>query len=195
MTSRRLLAAVALLIAVGTALPAQRRPGVGMGFYTTTGLLTGDIEGGSVTSSASVALAPTFALSGLVTASFRARRKHAWIGGLRVTALSLGNRRSCIVEGGPGCRSRRFEERGALLTGGAFDVRAAVLRAMVGPSLYDVAGQGARLGTAVRVDFSAPQLRGSSPTLFVTRTFLGSERGEPVGMTTLGAGFRWVRKR
>ena len=81
------------------------------------------------------------------------------------------------------------------MAGGAFDIRSTVLRAMVGPALYNVEGQGARLGTAVRIDFASPRLRGRTPTLFFTRTFLGSQRGEQLAISTLGAGFRWIRKR
>lgn len=166
-----------------------------MGFYTTTGLVTADVEAGSVTSSSASALGPSFAISGVVTAPLRRQSKRAWIAGIRATPLSIGNRRRCVVDDAAGCRNRRFEELGALLTGGAFDVRATVLRVMAGAAVYNVKDDGARIGTTVRVDFSAPQLRGSSPTLFLSRTFLGSQRGEGVGLTTLGAGFRWVRKK
>ena len=50
-----------------------------MGFYTTTDLLTGDIEGGSITSSTSQASAPRFAVSLLVTAPLKRASKRAWI--------------------------------------------------------------------------------------------------------------------
>jgi len=66
---------------------------------------------------------------------------------------------------------------------------------MVGPSLHQVEQEGARIGTTVRADFASPRLRGSTPVLFLSRTFLGSQRGEAVGLTTLGLGFRWIRKR
>lgn len=191
-----LAVSVALGIVVRTPLTAQRRPGMDMGFYTTTGLLTGDLEGGSVTSSTSLAESPTIAVSLLLTAPLKRMPKRAWIAGVRVNAFGLGNNGSCFITPGSGvCQDRRFEERAALLAGGAFDIRSAVLRAMIGPTLYNVEGQGARLGTAVRLDFAAPRLRGPTPTLFFTRTFLGSQRGEQLAISTLGAGFRWVRKR
>ena len=130
-----------------------------------------------------------------MTTGFKRVPKRAWIAGVRANAIAFGNGRSCIVTPGTSsCQSPRFEERGALLAGGAFDIRATILRAMVGPALYSVERQGTRVGTSLRVDFAAPRLSGPTPTLFFTRTFLGSQRGEAVGMSTLGAGFRWVRK-
>lgn len=187
--------AVSLSVTLPTQLVAQRRPGVGMGFYTTTGLLTADVEAGSVTSSTETARAPSFALSLLVTTGFKRVPKRAWIAGVRANALSLGNGRMCIViPGTDSCQSPRFVERAALLAGGAFDIRSTILRAMVGPALYSVELAGTRIGTSLRVDFAAPRLSGPTPTLFFTRTFLGSQRGEAVGLSTLGAGFRWVRK-
>lgn len=194
-----LVAAAAFAVSLSAMLPvqlgAQRRPGVGMGFYTTTGLPTVDLEGGSVNSSTSTARAPSFALSLLATTGLKRVPKRAWIVGVRANALSLGNGRTCIeLSGTTKCQSPRFVERGAVLAGGAFDIRATILRAMVGPALYSVEREGTRVGTSLRVDFAAPRLSGPTPTLFFTRTFLGSQRGEAVGMSTLGAGFRWVRK-
>lgn len=191
---------VAILLAATLAIPAlltaQRRPGVFTGFYSTTGLLTGDLEAGSVTSSTSLAEVPTVALSLLVTAPIKRAPKRAWIAGLRATPLGLGNGDSCVVAlGVNGCLNRRFEERVTLLTGGAFDIRSTILRAMVGPGLYSVEGQGTRIGPVLRVDYASPRLRGPTPTLFFTRSFLGSQGGESVGISTLGASLRWVRKR
>jgi hypothetical protein len=189
-------AVLAVAVAVPALLTAQRRPGVGTGFYTTTGLLTGDLEVGSVSSSTSFAEAPTVAMSALLTAPLRRAPRRAWIVSLRATPLGVGNGDSCVVAlGVDGCLNRRFEERAALLSGGAFDIRSTVLRGMVGPALYSAEGQGARIGTVLRIDYAAPRLRGPTPTLFFTRTFLGSQRGESVGISTLGAGLRWVRKR
>lgn len=191
-----LSAAVSFAITAPTDLSAQRRPGVGMGFYTTTGLLTADVEAGPVNASTALAEEPTVILAGLVTAPLKKSPKRAMIVGLRATAINLGNNESCFVSVGiSGCQNRRFEERAALLVGGAFDIRSTVFRAMVGPALYDVEEQGARFGTQLRLDLASPRLRGSTPTLFFTRTYLGSQRGESVVMSTLGAGFRWVRKR
>jgi hypothetical protein len=167
-----------------------------MGFYTTTGLLTADVEAGSVSSSTVYAEAPSFAASVLVTGPLVKGRKHAWIAGARGTALSFGHNDGCYIETGrQGCQNLRFTERVAVLAGGAFDIRYTVVRAMVGPVLYQVENSGARVGTQLHLDFVAPRLRGPSPTLFVTRAFLGSQRGSAVGITTLGAGLRWVRKK
>jgi hypothetical protein len=191
-------AALAGLVAAGspTALDAQRRPGVGMGFYTYTGLLTADVEVGSITSSTALAEVPTVGVSVLVAAPIKKAAKRAWIAGLRANAFGIGNGGSCYVTPEvTGCQDRRFTERGALMTGGAFDIRSTVLRVMTGPSLYTVQGQGARLGTALRLDYGSPRQRGATPTLFFTRTYLGSERGEQLAVSTLGASFRWVRKR
>lgn len=175
---------------------AQRRPGQNFGFYTTTGLVTGDVEAGSVNSSNEFAEAPSFALSGLLTTRVRQGRKTAWIAGVRGTVLSLGNNDQCIVQfGTPGCLNRRFTERAALLTGGAFDIRSTILRAMVGPAVYSVQGGGTRVGTQVRLDYAAPRRNGPTPTLFLSRTMLGSERGRSAGIATFGAGLRWVRRR
>ncbi len=199
--SFRTFAACTVFAALSLALPwhgadAQRRPGQNFGFYTTTGLVTGDIEVGTVTSSTEVAEAPTVAVSVLLTTRLVQRRKSAWIVGVRGTALSLGNSDPCFVEAdAPGCQDRRFTERAALLTGGAIDIRSTILRAMVGPALYDVQGSGLRVGTQLRIDYAAPRLNGPTPTLFLTRSILGSERGSAVGLTTFGAGFRWVRRR
>ncbi|MFN8716783.1 MAG: hypothetical protein ACK50C_07335 [Gemmatimonadaceae bacterium] len=178
-----------------TQLAAQRRPGVPMGFYTTTGLPTADVEAGSVTTSSSLAEAPTVALSLLVTGAVKRMPKRAVIVGLRATPLAFGNADSCVVAPGvSGCLNRRFTERVGILVGAAFDIRSTLLRTTIGPTLYNVEEQGARIGTTVRVDFASPRLRGPTPTLFFTRTFLGSQGGEPAAHSTLGAGFRWVRK-
>ncbi len=136
-------AAFAAFAAVSLAVPqrgaeAQRRPGVPMGFYTTTGLLTLDIEAGSVTSTTELTESPRFAVSALITGPVVKQAKRAWIYRARGTALSLGN--------GDRCSGARWRNR-----------------------LCD-------------------------PTLFLTRSFMGSERGQAVGITTLGAGPRWVRK-
>ncbi len=188
--------AVLSLIVPPRRADAQRRPGQNFGFYTTTGLLTGEIEAGSVNATTEFAEAPSFAVSGLLTTRLVQRRKSAWIIGVRGTVLSLGNSDQCIVERGtPGCQDRRFTERAALLTGGAFDIRSTILRAMVGPALYDVEGSGLRVGTQLRLDYAAPRRSGPTPTLFFTRSLLGSQRGRAVGLSTFGAGIRWVRRR
>lgn len=195
--SRRVVLAAALLALAPCAAPleAQRRPGVGMGFYTYTGLLTVEVEGGSVTSSTPYVEAPAFAVSGLGTAPLRRGKHRAWLAAARVTALNLGNRGCYVMIGATGCQDVRFVERGALLTGAAIDIRSTLLRVLAGPALVSAEGRGTRLGTTLRLDYTAPSVHGSSPTLFLTRTFLGSERGTTAGLTTLGAGFRWVRKR
>jgi len=174
---------------------AQRRPGQNFGFFTTTGLLTGEIEGGSVNSTTEFAEAPTAAASGLLTTRVVQRRKSAWIVGVRATALSLGNSECVSEAGSTDCLDRRFTERVALLTGGAFDIRSTMLRAMIGPVLYSVQGSGLRAGTQIRLDYAAPRLSGPTPTVFITRSALGSQRGRSVGFTTFGAGLRWVRRR
>lgn len=184
-----------LTVALPSLLSGQRRPGVNMGFYTTTDLLTGDVEGGSITSSTTQANAPLFAVSLVVTAPLKRASKRAWIAGLRATPIGLGNTASCVrATGEDGCQNGPFNERIGVLAGSAFDIRSRILRTMVGPTLYQVEGQGARIGTTVRVDFASPRLHGPTPTLFFTRTFLGSQRGRAVALSTLGAGFRWVRK-
>lgn len=190
-----LAAALLALVPPATFLEAQRRPGVGMGFYTYTGLFSVEVEGGSVVSSTAYVEAPTFAVSGFGTAPLWRGRKRAWLLGARVTPLSVGNSVCYVRPGSTGCQDVRHEERVALLTGAAFDIRSTLLRAFVGPALVDAEGRGARLGTLLRIDYTAPRQGSSFPTLFLTRTFLGSERGATAGLTTLGAGFRWVRKR
>lgn len=194
----------ALLVALPLALPvlspraadAQRRPGVGMGFYTTTGLLTADLDLGQVSSSTALAEAPAIALSALVTAPLKKARKSAWLVGARGTALSFGNWRGCAMEPGSAeCIQRRFVEAGAVLTGGAFDIRETILRTMVGPAIYMVEGRGPRVGTQLRLDVGSPRQGSRFPTLFLTGTFLGSERGRRVTMSSLGASLRLLRKR
>jgi hypothetical protein len=174
---------------------AQRRPGVSTNFYTTTGLLTADVEAGSLRSTTAFAEVPNFAASVVVTTALAKRTKHAWIAGARATVLSLGNDGGCYATSRDGvCQNLRFTEQVTLHAGGAFDIRSTVLRVMVGPTLYRVEGSGARVGTQLHLDLARPRLRGPTPTLFFARSFLGSERGEAVGISTLGAGFRWVRK-
>ena len=189
--------AVAAMGAVApAALEAQRRPGVGMGFYTYTGLLSGELEGGSVVASTSLIEAPWVALSAVGTVPLLRMRKKAWVAALRVTPLNLGNRGSCYVTPETtGCQDNRFEERAAFMTGGAFDIRSSLLRVMAGPAYVGVENRDARLGAVLRVDYSSPRQRGSSPSLFFSRTFLGSERGESAALSTLGVSMRWVRKR
>ena len=120
----------------------------------------------------------------------------AWIVGARGSIFALGNKDRCVVTPfAAGCQSRKYTERVTLLTGGAFDIRSTVLRVMAGPALYQLEDGGSRIGTVLRLDYAGPRLNGPTPTLFVTRTFLGSQGGEAVGITTLGAGFRWMRKK
>jgi hypothetical protein len=191
-----LLAAVCLPCWSATSLEAQRRPGVGMGFYTYTGLVSAELEGGSVVASSAFVEAATIAISGMGTVPLLRVPKRAWIAAVRVTPLNLGNRGSCVViPEAVGCQDTRFEERASVMTGGAFDIRATLLRVMVGGAYVSAENSAARFGPIVRVDFTAPRQGGSSPTLFLTRTFLGMVRGESAGLTTVGAGYRWVRKR
>jgi hypothetical protein len=195
--SRRVwLSAVALCLMLPACLSAQRRPGVGMGFYTYTGLLSGEVEGGSVVASTSLIEAPWVALSAVGTVPLLRKPKKAWIAAMRVTPLNLGNRGSCYVTPETsGCQDNRFEERAAIMTGAALDIRSTLLRVMVGPAYVGVENRESRLGTVFRFDYSSPRQRGSSPALFFSRTFLGSERGESAALTTLGVSMRWVRKR
>ncbi|MEQ1693301.1 MAG: hypothetical protein ABMA00_18560 [Gemmatimonas sp.] len=183
------------MVAAPSLLSGQRRPGTNMGFYTTTDLLTGDLEGGSITSTTAQVNAPEFAVSVLITAPFKRASKRAWIAGLRATPIGLGNSAPCMrATGEDGCQNGPFNERIGALVGSAFDIRSTILRTMIGPTLYQVEGQGVRIGTTVRVDFGSPRLRGPTPILFFTRTFLGSQRGRAAALSSLGAGFRWVRK-
>lgn len=166
-----------------------------MGFYTTTDLPTLDIEVGSITSSTPQANTPRMAVSLLATVPLKRASKRAWIAGLRATPVGFGNTARCLRKAGAeGCQSGRFKERVGLLAGSAFDIRSSILRTMIGPTLYQVEGQGVRFGTTVRVDVASPRLRGPTPTLYFTRTFLGSERGEGVALSSLGVGLRWVQK-
>ena len=191
----RTVAALSLVTLVVEPAAAQRRPGVSTNFFTTTGLLTADLGAGSLRSTTEIAEAPSFGASVLVTAPIVKRIRHAWIAGVRVPVLLVGNNGGCYVgTGGNGCQNLRFSERASVLAGGAFDVRTVVLRVMAGPTLYHVETSGARVGTQVHVDVAAPRLRGPTPTLFFSRSFLGSQRGEAVAISSLGAGLRWVRK-
>ena len=197
---RRLSVPVAVLALLTLLIPpqasAQRRPGVSTNFFTTTGLLTADVEAGSLRSTTPLAESPSFAVSVLVTAPLVKRTRHAWIAGVRAPVLMLGNKGGCFTRaGGSVCQNLRFSEQVTLHAGGAFDIRTAVLRVMAGPSLYHVEGSGARVGTQLHIDIAAPRLRGPTPTLFFSRSFLGSQGGEAVGISSLGAGLRWVRKR
>jgi hypothetical protein len=191
------VAACGLILAVATPSPveAQRRPGVNMGFYTTTDLPTLDVELGSVGTSSGQANSPLLTVSAVATTPLKRASKRALIAGLRATPLSAFSSVPCVRRAGvPGCQSSRFDERVGLLVGGAFDVRSTILRTMVGPTWYHIGGQGARFATTVRLDFASPRLRGPTPTAFLTRTFLGSVRGEGTALTSAGVGFRWVRK-
>ena len=184
-----------LLPGVSTPADAQRRPGMNMGFYTTTDLRSGDIEAGSVTATTGLSESPTLSASALLTTALRRQPKRAWILGLRTTLVEFGRRRDCLQDFRTGeCLSRRYAERASVVAGGAFDIRSTILRVVVGPVLYSVEDKGARIGAQIRVDFASPRLRGPTPTLFISRSVLGSERGRAVGTTTLGAGLRWVRK-
>jgi hypothetical protein len=190
------VAAIVSMAAVPLDAEAQRRPGRGTNFYTTTGLVAGEVEAGSVTSTTGQATVPAVAASVLVTAPLKRGISRAWIAGVRATPLVLGNGDACLVSPGmAGCQNRYFSERASLLTGGAFDVRSSVLRVMAGATVYSVEESGARLGPTLRVDLSGQRISGPTPSLFLTRTYLGSQGGDAVGITTLGAGMRWVRKR
>jgi hypothetical protein len=184
-----------LPVSTPAALAAQRRPGVNMGFYTTTDLPTLDVEFGSVVTSSGQANAPRLTVSAVVIQPLKRGNKRAMIAGLRATPLSAFGSIPCVRRlGVPGCQSSRFDERIGLLVGGAFDVRSTILRGMVGPTWYNIGGQGARFATTVRLDWASPRLRGPTPTAFLTRTFMGSVRGEGTALTSAGIGFRWVRK-
>ncbi|WP_434478365.1 hypothetical protein [Gemmatimonas sp.] len=115
------LVALTMLSTPSLKAAAQRRPGVGMGFYTTTGLLSADVEVGPVTSTTALAEAPLASASLLLTAPLKKGAKRAWIAGARFTPLAVGNGNSCFVTPDvTGCQDVRFEERAALLAGGAF---------------------------------------------------------------------------
>ena len=170
--------AVAAMGAVApAALEAQRRPGVGMGFYTYTGLLSGELEGGSVVASTSLIEAPWVALSAVGTVPLLRMRKKAWIAALRVTPLNLGNRGSCYVTPETtGCQDNRFEERAAFMTGGAFDIRSSLLRVMAGPAYVGVENRDARLGAVLRV-VSGPAVRADLARLADIITVMDQEVG------------------
>jgi hypothetical protein len=190
------LIAVPLVLTPPQTAGAQRRPGVGMGFYTYTSLVSADVEVGQVSSSTARVEAPTVALSATVAAPLKKMRTSAWIVAARGTALSFGNSDGCLITiGEPGCQQRRFTERLSLLTGAAIDIRSTVLRVMAGPVLYSVEQTGSRLGTQLRVDYGSPRVRGATPILFLSRSFMGSQGGREAGLTTIGASVRFVRKR
>jgi hypothetical protein len=184
-----------LAVAMPSSVEAQRRPGVNMGFYTTTDLPTLDVDVASVGTSSGQANSPRFTVSVVGTKSLKRGNKRALIAGLRATPLSAFNSVPCVRRiGSTTCQNTRFDERVGLLVGGAFDVRSTILRPMVGPTWYNVGGQGARFATTVRLDFASPRLRGPTPTAFIARSFLGSVRGEGTALTSAGVGLRWVRK-
>ncbi len=190
------LVAVTLLGVPMRSADAQRRPGVGMGFYTYTGLVSAEIEAGQMSSSTARVEAPTVALSATVSAPIKKLRSSAWIVAARGTALTFGNSDGCLITVGlPGCQQRRFTERAALLTGAAIDIRSTVLRVLAGPVLHSVEETGSRVGTQIRLDYGSPRVRGATPILFLTRSFMGSQGGREAGITTIGASFRFVRKR
>jgi hypothetical protein len=166
-----------------------------MGFYTYTGLASADVELGQVTGTTAYAEGPTVTLSGLVSAPLVKLRKKAVIVGLRGTAISYGNNDGClIVPPSAECQQRRFTERVTLLTGMAFDIRESLLRVTAGPALYSVEREGTRIGTQLRVDYTRPRQGSRMPTLFLSRSFMGSQRGRGAGFTTIGLGIRTAKK-
>ena len=186
---------IAIILSLSALVMPLQRAAAQRPFYTTTGLLTLDVGAGSLRSNASRAEAPSFAVSLMATAPLVKRTKRAWIGGVRAPVLWFGNDDGCdATSASRACRNRRFTERATLFAGGAFDIRSTIFRVLVGPALYNVEGSGARVGSALHIDFGAPRLRGPTPILYFTRSFLGSEGGEAVGISSVGAGFRWVRK-
>jgi hypothetical protein len=197
---RRLSLAAAAMLLIAIAAPperadAQRRPGVSTNFYTTTGLLTADLEVGSVRSTTPLAETPSLMASLVVTIPLVKSTRRAWIAGARAPMLWVGNGENCYAPSPTqGCQNRRFSELVAVHTGGAFDIRSTVLRVMVGPALYQVEKSGTRVGTQLHLDLAAPRLRGATPTFFFSRSFLGSQGGEAVGISSLGVGLRWVKK-
>lgn len=195
----RLLTAALLIVAAAAsaAAPAtaQRRPGVGMGFYTYTGLVAADVELGQVTSTTAYAESPSVTLSGVVSAPLMKLRKKALIVAARGTAFSVGNKDGClIIPPSAECQQRRFTERLTVLTGMAWDIRESLVRLTAGPALFSVEQQGARVGTQLRLDYARPRQGSRMPTLFISRSFLGSQRGRGVGFTTLGLGIRTAKK-
>jgi len=189
--------AVCLLLTavVSCTLSAQRRPGVNMGFYTTTDLVTADVEAATVYSSTGQLRGPQFVGALLVTAPLKRQSKRAWIVGGRATPLALGSTSPCFRPPGvTECPNGRVIERLSVMAGGAFDIRSAIFRAMLGPTMHEVEGRGVRFGTTLRMDFASPRLVGPTPTVFFSRTFLGSQSGRGAALTSVGLGFRWVRK-
>jgi hypothetical protein len=195
LTRLAVVAAAAALFAPSLA-SAQRRPGVGMGFYTYTGLVTGEVEIGQVSGTTAYAEGPKVTLSGMFTMPLAKLRKKAIILGLRGTAVSYGNSDGCyIVAPSTECRNRRFTERVTLLPGMSFDIRTVLVRFMAGPTLYSVEKEGSRVGTQVRMDFTRPGIGSTMPTAFVSRSFMGSQFGREAGFTTLGIGLRKANKK
>ncbi len=188
-----LLAGVVML--TSSSALAQRRPGVGMGFYTYTGLVAADIEVGQVNGTTGFAEGPTVTLSGIVAAPLMKLRKKALIIAARGTAISYGNSDGCyVIPPSPECQQRRFTERLTLLPGMAWDIRESLVRVMAGPALYSVEREGSRIGTQIRVDYARPRQGSRMPVLFLSRSFLGSQRGRSAGFTTIGIGIRTAKK-
>jgi hypothetical protein len=149
-----------------------------MGFYTYTGLVSTDVEVGSVTSTTAFAEAPSVAASVLVSVPLAKLKRKAIIAALRGTPIGFGNSDGClIIPPDTSCQQRRFSERVTMLVGGAFDIRETLLRVTAGPSLYSVEKSGTRIGTQVRLDFTSPRQGSRMPTMFLSRTFLGSQNG------------------
>lgn len=189
--------AVCLLLtaAVSSSLSAQRRPGVNMGFYTTTDLVTADVEATTVYSSTGQLRAPQFVGALLVSAPLKRQTRRAWIAGARATPLAVRSTSPCFrTPGVTECPNGRVIERLSVMAGGAFDIRSTILRAMVGPTLHQVEGKRVRFGTTLRLDFASPRLVAPTPTVFFSRTYLGSQNGRGAALTSVGIGFRWVRK-
>jgi hypothetical protein len=189
------LAAVALGVAAPQRADAQFRRDSPMGFYTTTGRPALDIEFAGVTSSTVLTESPKFAAGALFTYPLAKMRKKALIAGVRGTAIELGRPRDCLLSFQNGvCTSRQYAERVAGLVGGAFDIRSTIFRVMAGPVLYSVEGTGSRIGTQLRGDLATPTIGGSTSSIFIARSMMGSENGRGVAVTALGIGFRKIWK-
>jgi hypothetical protein len=165
----------------------------GRRFITTTDRKSLDIEGGSVTSTTSLAEAPTVALSLVASAPIVKRPTAAWVVAARTSFFNPGNTHGgVLLLPDRSCQQSRFIDRATALMGGAFDIPSHMLRALAGPTLYQVEGQSARIGTQLRVDVVNPRVRGPFGSIFFTRSFLGSQKGRGAQLTTLGVGLRFM---
>lgn len=154
-----------------------------------------DVEVGVAVPSIDTRYVTTGPFLGAVTfaAPLRSKGKAAWVGAGQLFAITIsGENADCALQEGTGVCIGHIDmtARGALFTGGAFDIGGAELRALAGVTVFSEERRGSRPAPTVRVDFSLPANRTFAFVASGSHAMLGSLYGRQLNITNMSVGVR-----